>query len=1083
MKLKDYIISDENIYLAIYSVRSYVFDPELLDLKDKELLNHLSDPFNEEIIKGIMRRIKKILEKVLEDENYFFKTKVYYKPKDYHDEPEYRPIHTAGLKQLIAMVALMHPLIYEIPAKENNWELNLSNYSRLIPKNFYGNRVSKKPEELFKKWNKQYKEYTQKANEYFRIFRETKEYRYELKLDLKNFFPSVDPFVVYGILLKHMPVSFNKNDKNILKTVIYKLLICEVINLNTKLAKLLYYGREDISKTYTKGIAQGLPQSYFFGNICMMIIAKVFSEFYEGKSVYYVDDSYIYTNREIKDFSDFKEQLEVINQKIEERVSDCAAISERDDFLKVKLRNNSLSELHKMDGFYDIQVHTDQKSSFIEIRGIKDGEVYLRTLSREASQIGADINATYSEEEDDTILHKAEALLNAIEAEIHEKKEQKIHKAYIEKLERYKKFFKYRQMRLQLKTEKDINDSIFKTLTEEKYISEADNKYELLVKSIDKEQFFKLYKHDVWQAAMSLLIANTESENEIKIIKEYIKSIIGIAYPKELIECSYIRKMYFNYLHDIETQSMPDCYSTLNQMVSKRMIRYANMNSNALKEKFKYVKIDGLDSNILKSFNICSDDFVNKVKIVNMNSNRLQRMLLNAVYSKIFKVVLSDDVTLNSYNKKGIRYGELRVLAYLRNTHCIITNFLDWKLDVMGDENRQKIDYTVFEVLEIFRRYVIEPKQIDDLIMVYKYTSDVWKNGAKHLYFYTLHNQEHANDLIKNIVKIVKTISYLKISAYDYYLLFISCYLHDISMVRIGSENDFLLDEGKSERITTELEENWNHGNTKRTIIMAYKKVDEFLEEKIRSKHARESAEEIRKRYDLNFLENSVRESVAQISEGHMMDTRDIYFLKGDAKNKLISYKFDKILLRFADLLDMSQHRVSKPILNHNIDNMLPVSAFHWVSHLLTEGYELTSKYERNLNENNLVPDSITEKVTLSIFVKLSQLSKRLPSGECKYGKLDEASLKDKSFEIVMQNNDEAACSSEQCNFLCQWFNKKNDYLVQEMQALEEYLNRVPAEERFYKTKIKIRVVVSNPTQLSDEQFEVLEKQIQKKNK
>ena len=46
-----------------------------------------------------------------------------------------------------------------------------------------------------------------------------------------------------------------------------------------------------------------------------------------------------------------------------------------------------------------------------------------------------------------------------------------------------------------------------------------------------------------------------------------------------------------------------------------------------------------------------------------------------------------------------------------------------------------------------------------------------------------------------------------------------------------------------------------------------------------------------------------------------MMDTRDIYFVKGSAKNKLLSSKFDKILLRFADLLDMRQHRVSAPIL------------------------------------------------------------------------------------------------------------------------------------------------------------------------
>ena len=73
-------------------------------------------------------------------------------------------------------------------------------------------------------------------------------------------------------------------------------------------------------------------------------------------------------------------------------------------------------------------------------------------------------------------------------------------------------------------------------------------------------------------------------------------------------------------------------------------------------------------------------------------------MLLNAIYSKIFKVALSDDIALNSYNRKGIRYGELRVLAYLRNSHCSIADFLDWKLDVMGGENREKIDYTIFEL-------------------------------------------------------------------------------------------------------------------------------------------------------------------------------------------------------------------------------------------------------------------------------------------------------------------------------------------------------------------------------------------------
>ncbi|MDE6698909.1 MAG: hypothetical protein K2J91_05490, partial [Lachnospiraceae bacterium] len=201
--------------------------------------------------------------------------------------------------------------------------------------------------------------------------------------------------------------------------------------------------------------------------------------------------------------------------------------------------------------------------------------------------------------------------------------------------------------------------------------------------------------------------------------------------------------------------------------------------------------------------------------------------------------------------------------------------------------------------------------------------------------------------------------------------------------------------------------------------------------------------------------------------------------IKGYAKKKLITYKFDKILLRFADLLDMSEHRVSKPILNHNIDNMSLLSAFHWVSHLITEGYTLIPEYDIDKTEGkkgNLFPGSIIEKITLSIFVNLSQFSK-MDSKGCKFGKINEETLCSNGFVIDLLGENET-CSSEKCNFLCRWFNDKNNYLVQEMQALESYLARVPASERFYNTKIVIKVNVLNQADISDEQFEILKKKI-----
>lgn len=539
------------------------------------------------------------------------------------------------------------------------------------------------------------------------------------------------------------------------------------------------------------------------------------------------------------------------------------------------------------------------------------------------------------------------------------------------------------------------------------------------------------------------------------------------------------KKTYYDYLNDIEEQNEQDCYSTLKNKVNKKLQHLANMNYEVLKNEFVGVKLKGIKDDVLSSFKICSDEFLKITKLVSSNSDNLQRMFLNAVYSSVFNITLSESIFLTSYEKKGITYGVLRTLVYLRNGQCSVKQFLGWQMEIKDPENAQKIDFDIFEVLGIYKRYIINPEYIDNLIMIHRYTCDVWKNGAKHLYFYTLHNQEHAIDLVKNIVKLVKIFRYLKISSYDYYILFIACYLHDMSMVGIASENDFLLDRDDSEKITTELDIKWNKsksmGERKKVAVEAYRQVDSFFEKKIRSMHAKDSAEEIRTRSDLNFLEPGVRESVADVVECHMMDVEDIYFIKGEAKNRLISSKFNQILLRLADLLDMSEHRISKPFLNHNIDNMSTESAFHWISHLLTVGYDFSVKYSGD-STNDAVLGSVTETIILSIFVKLSQFSK-YETKHCTCCSIMEDSIKGSEFELKM-NDKGSACNSEKCNFLCRWFNEKNAYLVSELQALESYLRRVPLVERFSNTKIRIKVIVSNPTNLASEQFEIIKHKI-----
>lgn len=154
-------------------------------------------------------------------------------------------------------------------------------------------------------------------------------------------------------------------------------------------------------------------------------------------------------------------------------------------------------------------------------------------------------------------------------------------------------------------------------------------------------------------------------------------------------------------------------------------------------------------------------------------------MVMNAIYSYLFNVEISDQPILAKNSKKGLTYGELRILSFLRNPLFNIEEFQKREILLDNGQNEHTVDYSIMRVIEIFYSFVKEPVRIDNLIVTHKYICDVWKNGSKHLYFYTLHNQEHAIVLIQNIVKLINTIDFLKISSIDYYILFLACYLHD----------------------------------------------------------------------------------------------------------------------------------------------------------------------------------------------------------------------------------------------------------------------------------------------------------------
>lgn len=1095
-RVREYTLSNENIYLAIYCLDSYIFNPELLDQEDGLILLHqLKDKFNFELLfneaEGIIPAVRKRIADLLDQPKDFVKAKVYFRPKKYKTitegsekikgNIEFRPLHTASIIDQIALVALLNIFIYEIP--EDNNKLVLSNLSKLIPSNFYGNRVSLKPEVLFKPWNEQYKEYTQQANQRFKEYHESKEYTHEVKLDLENFFPSINPMILYKYIMERLPVIFNENELETYKKALVKLLFCHVINLDPENIRR-YYGEgiEPGKPYFTMGIPQGLPQSYFLGNICMIEVSNIFNRVFEGISLYYVDDSVIFTKNLTS--AKFDEKLKEINDRITESITGKNEVAVENKNLKDIISmgyKDIFNFLFAIKGQFCIRVHEQgDKSTCTEIALASDGEIWLRQISREVSQAGFDINTVYSDEEDNIVKKRMTILADAISKEkkrieelIESQQNESTYRdeleSYRDKLVRYYKFFSYRKLKLELKEKTEIDD-VFHMV--------ADEANEPL------EKFIKHYKEGIWEVALSICKKDScdEKKRELRnLILKINRELFG--YPNK--SSSYIYQSNKLFLEEKEEAVFVDKYGTLNYLFEYKVPGIGAKHTNIINKMIE----DELKENHIFSWEkyemVFSRDFIDTIKLVDANTNEMKRMALNAKFSKMFGVELSDSFIIENMTKKTLLYGELRLLAFVRNKHFTEKLFRDMQFDLSDRDNQLKIDYTIMEVLDCFKTFISDPVKIDFLIRIHQYTCDIWKNGSKYLYFYTLHNQDHAIDLIKNIIKLVKAISYIQISHNDYYVLFIACYLHDISMVKIPSKNVFLLDNEDADSIAMnfmedlrkiEEDKKLDDINKEKELLEKYHRmIDEFFEKSIRSKHAKESAEEILWREDLNFLESCLREMVAQVAEGHGQDAKDIYYVRSDATHSVVSLKFDKILLRLADLLDMSSYRVSRPILNHNIEQMSKISAFHWISHLLTNRYELETDYHFRTTVSELgylAPEQIVEVLVFRIFVNFNQLSGI--ENEKKCSKISLQSITGQKLELLCGEE----CEEPRCNFLCKWFTQKNDFLVNELSELKSYLNRTPG--KFYTSDIKIELCIeeNRANHLTAQQFEIIKEQI-----
>ena len=484
------------------------------------------------------------------------------------------------------------------------------------------------------------------------------------------------------------------------------------------------------------------------------------------------------------------------------------------------------------------------------------------------------------------------------------------------------------------------------------------------------------------------------------------------------------------------------------------------------------------------------------------NNSDIFRMILNSIYSEFINLKTSDKNEIIKKKNRLLTYNEFRNVFLVRNPNFDFIKHGDLFIENLEQSSFGTIDYSILEVIEYFNLYIKDPQLIDNLIQVHNYTKDLWKNGSKFMHFYTLHNHEHAVDLIKNATLFLKSIEYFSISKMDYYILFNACYLHDISMVIFPNFQDLFLSENfSSNLIFTDfnnqiLEEinkqTTNINSIKKIFLDLYQEIDSFFENEVRSNHTKQSAKFIREKIDFSFLE-CIKETIAKISEAHGYDFKDIYGLKSKAKEEVYSLKFCMIALRFADLLDITKKRITQTILDANIDSMPPTSQFHWLSHQFIEDYSINTNYEINEPEkkpnnfsflqSNVVKEKFNIEINLSINNQLTiENPKKCESfvsrkdigingediDDNKTNIKEEKNIihivPNRNIEIKNESNlcfiSNKKCNYETCTFICKWMQKKNEYLYQEVYALDNYLQSNP--NNHFDTSITIDIILGD---------------------
>lgn len=1035
---KERVLSYNNIYYAYHSLDSYLDRSNLTDELIKEY-NNLGNKYNEKDFDIVINNVKARLEQLFsKDKQDRFVVDIVRQLKTVEDETIiYRYVHRPqNLIDLISMVAILRVFIKDISTSgiEHN-----STLAKSFPSNFYGSIPSDGIDSLYEPWTEMYSKYQEKYIDSLLKYKVTNEYKYEINLDFKNFFPTINPYFIIEYIYR-IP------EYEEMIELLEKLLILKVNFLKEEDKENYYKDVEDNNnKIYLNnlsvGLPQGLPQSYFFANVVMTIITPIINaSFKDSKSIYYVDDSVIFAND-----VNCSNMEKIINQLN----IDINAILETSNY-------NQLNKKLYDDNFYKIKIHKytgdlNSKTTVTEISKIETYNIQLYTLSKNASNLNWEIFTSRDINEEESLLNKAKALMSLLSDNLKKYKEDKEGKedsnivSFRKLLERVEKFYKYRKYKLENSVDnnfiysfkKEVRNNV-KKLNTRQTNSDKYNYLEKKLLYIDLIYFSKLM-HDSEIDSLKGEIVDDDKNDSFAILRYLLKEDI----------------QYKDLYSDILSLIKRDDMLKVRRETPEELISIIENLKFRKKDKKETTKKPNNENNPSNKVEVEKDtpiktevktDYIISFEKLFRNSLKFKRIIYNAIFSFSFNIEISNQFNLMKKDGSKLTYKEARIMAFIRNNHANLDELESFIADINKEDdmfiNDYRVDYKIFEVLPMFIHHIRDYKLIDNLIKTHHFVYSLWSNGSILFNYYTLHNEIHSIEIIKTLNSLTVQIDSQSLNYYEKYLLYLSAYLHDISMATMPAKESY-----------DELNLNFDTNQEATQFRDIEKQVFDYLEklsDYIRKTHGERSANKIMEIDELNYLDHSIRVNVGEISKAHNMQKAEIINNNYKENDLFDLFKMIK-LLRVSDVLDIKKDRTYEILLKNNLSFMSDFSKFQWVGHLIVDSFEIKSEYKHEDNK-------IYEKIVLDI--SLNYDNKELVDNNLDINvKYDETNT-----GYQMGYSDNILIKSKKIPFVLKWFLRKNFYLFNELKLFEDNIN---VNNGIFKTKFVFNFNV-NPKRILD---------------